>query len=406
MLAGFTVSCISSYFMYQQEAKYLREQLDEKLWRIDADERKSYNTLQTRLLNSSWRLMRQYHLPDEYRITQDDVNDLFRAVNEEDSSKSLSMLRAIENEFRIYPPYWVYRARSAQNAGEAQEAAKCFAEFGKVWRPVLRNDPFRLEAAKYNVQEALSSGRNDEALSQLEIVRENTPRSDWADNLFAGVAYFVLGHKDEAVRCVEVNINFDAEKEISGAVIAQMKAGKLDTSSLPAELRKILGLNRLDYETLVSLAENGDLEAQLTLGKMYTDGGITFQIGKIYEEGKITSSDYAVALGMYARTWKGDKNYSGNVITLSTSKDGAAAKFTFGENTYTLSRIVAINYAEAVKWYKKAAEQNDEMAILTIASLYAQGGVNLAKDYGLAAEWFKKLADKGNEAAILGIAWL
>ena len=139
---------------------------------------------------------------------------------------------------------------------------------------------------------------------------------------------------------------------------------------------------------------------------MYTDGGITFQLGKIYEEGKITSSDYAVALGMYARTWKGDKNYSGNVITSSTSKDGAAAKFTFGENTYTLSRIVAINYAEAVKWYKKAAEQNDEMAILTIASLYAQGGVNLAKDYGLAAEWFKKLADKGNEAAILGIAWL
>ena len=125
----FAVSCTSQYFAYQKQTEYFRTRLNEKLWRIDADERKSYNTLQTRLLNSSWRLMRQYHLPDEYRITQDDVNDLFRAVNEEDSSKSLSMLRAIENEFRIYPPYWVYRARSAQNAGQSQEAAKCFAAF-------------------------------------------------------------------------------------------------------------------------------------------------------------------------------------------------------------------------------------------------------------------------------------
>ncbi|MBR0186334.1 MAG: hypothetical protein IJQ24_09925, partial [Synergistaceae bacterium] len=300
--AKFVASCTSSYFAYQGITKYFRDKLNDKLREIDVKEREIYNTLQTRLLNSSWRLMRQYHLPDEYRITQDDVSDLFRAVNEEDSSKSLSMLRALENDFRIFPPYWVYRARSAQNAGQSQEAAKCFEEFGKVWRPVLRNDPFRLEAAKYYVQEALKLGNNSEALTQLAIVRENTARSDWADNLFAGVVYYVLGNKDEAVRCAELNINFGAEKEVSGVVIAQMKDGKLDAESLPAELRKILGLNKLNYETLVSLAENGDLEAQLTLGKMYMDGGITFGLGKIYEEGEITSKDYAVAQWLYVAT--------------------------------------------------------------------------------------------------------
>ncbi|MBQ7155125.1 MAG: hypothetical protein IJR85_06185 [Synergistaceae bacterium] len=68
------------------------------------------------------------------------------------NAKSLSMLRYLEDEFRIYPPYWVYRVRSAQKAGNPQEAAKCFEEFSNVWRPVLRNDPFMLEAAKYNVQ--------------------------------------------------------------------------------------------------------------------------------------------------------------------------------------------------------------------------------------------------------------
>ena len=337
----FAISCVSSYFAYQEESRYFRTHLAQELYKIGEKEHESYNALQTRLLNSSWRLMRQYRLPDEYRITQDDVNDFFRAVNENDSSKRLSMLRALEGEFRIYPPYWIYRARSAQRAGKSEEAAECYAEFGKVWRPVLRNDPFRLEAAKYHVQEALKSGNHDEALSQLAIVRENTPRSDWADNLFAGVVYFILGQNEKGINCAELNINFEAEKEISGIVVAQMKAGKLDAETLPAELGKIIGLSELRYDTIVSLAKDGDLEAQLTLGKMYA-------------EGKIVSKDYA----------------------------------------------------ESMRWYKKAAEQNDETAIFSIASLYAQGGPNVETDYSLAVKWFKKLADKGNEAAVLGIAGL
>ncbi len=328
------VSAVSSYFAYQYVTDGPRRSISEELYKIDMQERESYNALQTRLLNSSWKLMRQYKLPDEYRLTQESVNYLFRAVNEPDNARSLNMLRALEEDFRIYPPYWVYRARSAQKAGEDSEAAKCFEEFGKIWRPVLRNDLWKVEAEKYYVQRAMKSGDNAEALRHVEEMRQNTPRSDWANNLFAGVAYFMLGQSEKGINCLELNINFGAEKEISSAVLAQMKAGKLDIATLPGDIRKVFGLSVLRLDVMKGLAESGDHEAQLTLGKMYADG-----------------------------------------------------------------EIVSRDFAEAVKWYGMAAEQNDEAAILTVAVLYSLGGPKLEKDYREAVKWCEKVAYEGSKAA-------
>ena len=80
--ATFIVSCMSSYFAYQDATESPRKNLEESLYEIDVQERESYNAIQTKLFNSSWRLMRQYKLPDEYRIVQDSVNDLYKAVND------------------------------------------------------------------------------------------------------------------------------------------------------------------------------------------------------------------------------------------------------------------------------------------------------------------------------------
>lgn len=106
------------------------------------------NELQVKLLNSSWNLLRQYKLPDEYRLTQESLNGFYKAVNEPDPTKRLRMLcaRIIERNFQAYPPYWYYRARVAQEAEENEEASRCYDKFDEVWRPVLRYAPYKLEA--------------------------------------------------------------------------------------------------------------------------------------------------------------------------------------------------------------------------------------------------------------------
>lgn len=281
MSLSFAVSCVSSYFAYQKITQEVRNIINDEIWRIEKQELENYNALQTKLLNSSWRLLRQYKIPDEYRLVQSSVDDFFRAVNENEPSKRLGMFRSLENEFRVYPPYWIYRARTAQELDNNSEAKKCFDEFNKVWRPVLRQDMWKAEAEKFYVQEAINNNNKQEALKHLENFCSNVPRNDWANNLFAGVAYFLLDEKDSAIEKIGLNINFDSEKDISNLIMAQIKSGELDFSTLSYGVKSVTELSSPEFADLLRRAENDDVDAIFTLGEMYRTG---YKVAKNYQE--------------------------------------------------------------------------------------------------------------------------
>ena len=114
------------------------------------------------------------------------------------------MLKQLEENFSAYSPYWYYRAKAAREAGDSEECRKCFDEFAKVWRPVLRQDPFMLEVCKFRVNDLLNSEGSaeeihDEAVKYLDFAKANAPRSDWTDNLFIGTMYFALGEKEKGI---------------------------------------------------------------------------------------------------------------------------------------------------------------------------------------------------------------
>ena len=235
-LGSLATSCVSSYFTYQNSKAELLEGLNDELWQLKKEDVMDCNDLQVRLLNASWNLLRQYKLPDEYRLTQDSLDGFFKAVNETDPEKRLRMLKArnVERNFQSYPPYWVYRAMTAQKLKNDKEASECFDKFDEIWRPVLRYDPYKLEAEKYRVQAlaAKENHDNNEIKKHLEIVRDYTPDDDWGNNLFAGVTYFLLGENEEGISCVEPNVDFGYETDVSNIFLSEMKKGKLDAFAL------------------------------------------------------------------------------------------------------------------------------------------------------------------------------
>lgn len=56
------------------------------------------------------------------------------------------------------------------------------------------------------------------------------------------------------------------------------------------------------------------------------------------------------------------------------------------------------NYTEAVKWYRKAAEQGHAAAQNNLANCY-KNGQGVTKDMIKAIEWYKKAAAQGDESA-------
>ncbi|MGD0815978.1 MAG: tetratricopeptide repeat-containing serine protease family protein [Verrucomicrobiota bacterium] len=78
-------------------------------------------------------------------------------------------------------------------------------------------------------------------------------------------------------------------------------------------------------------------------------------------------------------------------------KGEAAAQSELGL-MYDLGQGVAQNYAEAVKWLRKAAEQGHPRAQLLLG-LHCQNGDGVRQDYAEAVKWLRKAADQGGAEA-------
>ena len=61
--------------------------------------------------------------------------------------------------------------------------------------------------------------------------------------------------------------------------------------------------------------------------------------------------------------------------------------------------------AEAVTWYRRAAQQGEPYGQCNLGFMY-QYGKGVPKDLVQAAEWFRKAADQGNENARKALAEL
>jgi TPR repeat protein len=63
------------------------------------------------------------------------------------------------------------------------------------------------------------------------------------------------------------------------------------------------------------------------------------------------------------------------------------------------------DYAEAVDWYRKAAEQGDASAQTKLGIMYDDGR-GVTQDYAEAADWYRKAAEQGNALAQTNLGFM
>ena len=366
-LGSLATSCVSAYFSYQSSKAELTEGLDDDLWRLQKDDIEDCNALQVKLLNASWNLLRQYKLPDDYRLTQDSLDGFFKSLSEPEPAKRLRMLKARNVERN--PPYWYYRAVAAQELKDDAEAARCFEKFEEIWRPVLRYDPYKLEDEKYRVQTLAAKENPDteEIKKHLDIVRDYTPDGDWSNNLFAGVAYFLIGEKDEGIECVEPNVDFGYEVDVSKIFVDEMKAGKLDAFALFAlqeDLKKALEKRQATIATSEQVSKDNAVKTQETPKPQNKKSVASMQLEDLI---RLADSD-------------------------------PLAQFELGERYMRGRGGVQKDHQKAFEWYSKSAKQGNTDAMRLIGYMYYWGNY-VEKDYKKAFEIWKPLADNGDARA-------
>ena len=426
-------ACTAGYFLEKANEVNQSISLNTELFRLKAEDLNDFNELQKELLSSSWRLLNKYHLPDEYRLVQRALDDFGRAVDDPDTpERKLRMLKALEDDFRVYPPYWFYRARAALDIDDPYEAGKCFERFNEVWRPVLRKDPYKLEAVKHEINTLLNDGVNDESRKKiLELVgtmRDNTLREDWANNLFAAALYYSLGEKDTAIECAEINIDFGYEYELSSAMLQQMRAD-VDYPLLPEDTLRAVKLSHLtekmtshDRKAALILADYFDGRGEFFESLRGNNNPLSRHAMRIILQGKNDPSFFAEILRLSELS--GDISCYSSALNLvrDYADGGNIPASTFLADMYNYGLGVSRDTFTALKYYRIAGfggdlySQNMCVNIMLTSQDYTyqpqepvtispeeqyKEGMRLynAKQYTEALEMFRLSAEGGNPSA-------
>ena len=72
---------------------------------------------------------------------------------------------------------------------------------------------------------------------------------------------------------------------------------------------------------------------------------------------------------------------------------------------YQNGQGVAQDYQEAVKWFRRAAEQNDPVAQCYLGVCYMTGA-GVPQEYSEAARWLREAAEQGDPAAQFNLGLL
>ncbi len=105
-------------------------------------------------------------------------------------------------------------------------------------------------------------------------------------------------------------------------------------------------------------------------------------LGWCYDAGQDVPQDYAEAVKWYRK---------------AAEQGNASAQHNLGVCYYN-GQGVAQDYAEAAKWYRKAAEQGNADTQYNLGCFYSEGQ-GVAKDEAEAAKWYRKAAEQGNASA-------
>lgn len=130
----------------------------------------------------------------------------------------------------------------------------------------------------------------------------------------------------------------------------------------------LVACGKSPYEQALSLAEEGDPSAQWTLGEMYLSG----------EDQEVTQ-DYAEAMKWYQ---------------LAAEQEYPSAEHSIGQ-MYEEGLGVERDHAEAMAWYQDAAERGHAPAQAKVGEFYRYGE-GTEQDFAEAMRWSKLAAEQGN----------
>ncbi|MEX2287891.1 MAG: hypothetical protein WD648_12430 [Planctomycetaceae bacterium] len=115
-------------------------QRDTESWRIDRVRMEALVNKSSLFLDTFWKLARKRSIPDNWLIRNRDLDELEKAMREQDLEVRLRVLKRMEYFMECYPPYWYYVGRTQQALGQLFAAAETYTRLLEMGDGHFRKD--------------------------------------------------------------------------------------------------------------------------------------------------------------------------------------------------------------------------------------------------------------------------
>ncbi len=369
-----------------QEQEYMQQRMAGE-WELDKERIRRFNALKGSLLDAGWALLNKYNLPDEYRLTENNLDQFYPFISEKDVKKALRMGKRLETNFSKYPPYWFYMGSFYLQDGDLQQARSCFEKFEEVNRPIFRKDAYAAANARYKIW-TLDEKEKDEAKRLLGIIEKQVTPDDWNTVLFAALQNYQLGNTQKAEELVLQNIDNGHDVPLNKEILRQIQRGKLDFSAVQGvAIREFKEPSQLE-----KLAKAGSPEAQYVYGGLQSGKNLIFWMEQAARQGHF----FAKCELIYANPQKYKNEIQSTFAELEAkSKTGDASALNYLGRYYGKGIGTTRDEKKAFSLYQQAAEQGLAAAQSNLGYCYLNG-IGVDKDEQKAFFWSQKAAEQGD----------
>lgn len=101
------------YMNYRRNKAEYGQEREKQMWQLKRAAIEQFNYIRKELFDSSWRLADTYNFPDEYRLTEKQINEYDKILEDQDVTRRYERLESIKEYFEAYPPFWYFIGNAA-----------------------------------------------------------------------------------------------------------------------------------------------------------------------------------------------------------------------------------------------------------------------------------------------------
>lgn len=243
----------AGYMNYRREkAQATREKEDSAIeLRVAAIEQ--FNALRRELFTTAWRLSTEYKFPENYRLTERQIEQYNNILMDPDDYRQYARLEAIKDNFLAYPPFWYFLGHAAcyiAQTSKMPETRKEYFEKAKKWYErygyfnkfsILREDQMAASWALEYIDLIIVNNQEKSADKNLNLTNQEKNKISKllsvavrnAGNRFdvlqlCSITYLRIDDTDNAIKYLKMLVNEGYNSTINGQILSGIYARNRD----------------------------------------------------------------------------------------------------------------------------------------------------------------------------------